>query len=207
MRRGALALIATTAVMVPSRARASFFEETMQEVQRKLNSVDRPGMPLPNNEPRLTDRKELLAPPPGEERRFRLFQDLQVRRGGTASQVLGSGLPIDMVSGVLPGTLVGVRIGGETDHGAAYFIAGGGTFTTYRHAIPSRDVDPIIVDTRNTPFAFLGVGAELHLYRALYIAGEVNWGNILDRRDGQRIMAPDPRDTVRSTAVTLRINY
>lgn len=179
----------------------------MQEIQRKLLSVDRPGLPLPNNQPRLTDRSELLAPLPNEERRFRLFQDLQVRRGGSASQVVGSGLPVDMVSGVLPGTLLAMRVGGETDRFGAYFILGGGTFTTYRHAIPRRDVDPVLVDTRSTPFGFAGFGAELRIYRAMMLAGEVNWGNILDHRDGERLMAPDPGDTVRSAALALRVDY
>lgn len=208
MRRAALAMMLGVTFSVPARARASFFEESMQEIQRKLTSVDRPGLALPNNEPRQGTRSEILPAAAGEEeRRLRLFQDLQVRRGGAAAQVVGSGLPIDMVSGVLPGTLLAMRVGGQTKSVGGYLIFGGGTFTTYRHAIPRRDVDPVIVNTHATPFGFIGIGTELHLYRGVLLGGEVNMGNILDRNGGERLIAPDPSDRVRSAAVTLRVDY
>jgi hypothetical protein len=208
MMRRALALVIAITAMTTARAQASGFDETMQDVQRQLLSVDRPGLPLPNNEPRLSDRREILAREPGEpERRLRLFRDLQVRRGSTAAQLMGSGLPVDVVSGVLPGTLMAMRVGGEARGVGGYFIFGGGSFTTYRHTIPRRDVDPLLVDTRSMAFGFLGFGTELRLYRELVLAGEVNWGNILDQRDADRIIAPGPGNTVRSAAIALRVDY
>lgn len=203
----AAALFASVLAVRPASA-STFFEETLEGLEQRLIAVPRPGLPIPANAPRVVDRREILPAEPGErERRFHLFRDLQVRRSGAASHLVGSGSPVDYVSGVLPGTLLAMRVGGEGGGLGVYGILGAGTFTTYRHAIPQRDADPLQVETASTPFAFLGFGAEVRLYRALMLAGEMSWGSVIARSDGQRVVLPVPGDTVRTAALALRVVY
>lgn len=205
----AVALAALIVVAIPARASADhFFDEAVVDLQKKLVTVDRPGLPMPANDPRNTAKQELLGRAPGEAQRpIRLFRDLQVRRSGSAAHIVGAGLPVDVVSGVLPGTLLAMRVGAESRGIGLYSIAGGGTFTAFQHVIPRRDVDPLQVETRSVPFVFLGLGSDLRLYRALTVAGEINWGNVLVGRTSDRVVAPASDETVRSGALALRVDY
>ncbi len=200
-------LAGLAALVVATPARASFVDEALQGLERRLVTVDRPGVPVAVNEPRNVDKRELLPRGPGEERPFRLFRDLQVRRSGSAAHIVGAGVPVDIVSGVLPGTLLAMRVGGEARGLGLYAIAGGGTFTAFQHILPRRDVDPLQVETRSVPYGFLGLGAELGLYRALFVAGEINWGSALVGRSPDRVVTPAADETVRSAALALRVVY
>jgi hypothetical protein len=205
----AVALAALIVAAIPARASAdTFFDEAVVDLQKKLISVDRPGLPMPLNAPRNVDKHEILPRDVGEEERpFRLFRDLQVRRSGSAAHIVGTGMPVDVVSGVLPGTLLAMRVGAESHGFGLYSIAGGGTFTAFQHVIPRRDIDPMQVETRSVPFAFFGLGSEVRLYRAVVIAGEMNWGNVIIGRSTDRVVAPAADETVRSAALALRVDY
>lgn len=206
MRIAALLTLATLVVAAPGRA--STFVEALSGLEKRLVTVDRPGLPIAANEPRNVDKRELLPRAPDEEERpFRLFRDLQVRRSGSAAHIVGAGLPVDIVSGVLPGTLLATRLGVEARGLGLYGIAGGGTFTAFHHVIPRRDVDPLQVETRSVPFGFLGLGAELRFYRAVSVAGEINWGRVLVGHADDRVVEPAADEAVQSAALALRIVY
>jgi hypothetical protein len=111
------------------------------------------------------------------------------------------------VTGVLPGTLVATRLGLEGRFLGLYGVFGAGTFTTYRHIMPRRAAEPIGVMTGSTPFGFFGFGAELHLYGAIALAGEVNWGGLFARNPDNQIMAPAPTETISTAVAALRIAY
>ena len=207
LERATAAVIAMASALVVAPARASTFDEAMQDLQGRLLSTNRPGLPMPINSPRTIDKVEVTARPPADEYGLRFFRDLQVRRSGSALYVVGNGLPVDAVSGSLPGTLLAMRFGAALRRLGVYGVLGGGTFTTYRHLIPRRDFEPVQVATESSPFAFFGVGLELHLYRSAVLATEANWGNVIASQSTDRILAPGPRDTVASAVAALRFEY
>jgi len=201
------ATIAASGLAVAAPARASTFDDTLIDMQARLMSVNRPGLPMPVNAPRTIDKAEFRARPPADQYGLRFFRDLQVRRSGSASYVVGEGLPVDSVTGSLPGTLLAVRFGAALRRFGAYGVLGGGTFTTYRHLIPRRDFEPVQVSAQSSPFAFFGIGLELHLYRSAVLAAEANWGNVIASHSSDVILAPAPTETVRSAVAALRFNY
>lgn len=205
-RAAIFGLFAATLAVAPARA-STVFDDTIQDVQSRLLNSYRPGMPIPINSPRTIDKVEYRARPPADEYGLRFFRDLQVRRSGSASYVVGNGLPVDAVTGSLPGTLLAVRFGAGLRGLGVYGVLGGGTFTTYRHLIPQRDFEPVQVATESSPFAFFGLGLELHLYRAVVFAAEANWGNVITTHGPDRVLAPAPTDTVRSAVAALRFQY
>lgn len=198
---------AAVSLLAALPARASTFDDYVQDLQARLTSTHRPGMPMPVNAPRTIDKAEFRARPPADEYGLRFFRDLQVRRSGSASYLVGAGLPVDAVSGSLPGTLLGVRFGAALRSFGAYGVLGGGSFTTYRHLIPRTDYEPMQVATQSSPFAFFGIGLELRLYRSAVLAAEANWGNVIASRSSDVVLAPAPTDTVRSAVAALRFNY
>lgn len=200
-------LVAATAVVVAPVRASTVFDDTLQDVQTRLLNTHRPGMPLPVNSPRTIDKVEYRARPPADEYGLRFFRDLQVRRSGSASYVVGSGLPVDAVTGSLPGTLLAVRFGAGLRGLGVYGVLGGGTFTTYRHLIPKRELEPVQVATESSPFAFFGFGLELRLYRSVVFAAEASWGNVIASHGPERVLAPAPTDTVRSAVAALRFQY
>jgi hypothetical protein len=199
--------ILTASLLVVAPARASTFDDTVADLQMRLLSVHRPGMPLPVNSPRTIDKSEFRPRPPADEYGLRFFRDLQIRRSGSASYLVGNGLPVDAVTGSLPGTLLAVRFGAELRKLGIYGVLGGGSFTTFRHLIPRRDFEPVQVATESAPFAFFGIGLEFRLYRSAVLAAETNWGNVIATHSSERVLAPGPTDTVRSTVAALRFTY
>jgi hypothetical protein len=197
---------ATMLIVAPARA-STLLDDAVADVESRLLSSYRPGMPMPVNSPRTIDKVEYRARPPADEYGLRFFRDLQVRRSGSASYFIGDGLPVDAVTGSLPGTLLAVRFGAGLRSLGIYGVLGAGTFTTYRHLIPRRDFEPVQVATESSPFAFVGVGFELHLYREVVVAAEANWGTVIASHGPDRVLTPAPAETVSSAVGALRVRY
>jgi hypothetical protein len=142
-----------------------------------------------------------------EDRPLHFFRGLQVRRSGMADYVLGPALPVDLVSGVMPGTLLAFRLGAEAGSLGGYAIAGGGTFTAFEHGLPGRDSAFVSVSTRSAPKPTKPYGAELRMFRAILLAAELDWGRLAIGRDGATVTVPDPTETVRTAVFALRVEY
>lgn len=181
--------------------------DAVEEIERRFVRSDRPGVRgvgLPPPGPAVV-RRDLVTRL--DDRTLRLFHGLQLRRSGAADHVIGPGLPVDLVTGVLPGRLLAFRLGAALGPVGAYGIVGGGTFTSYRHHAPQSDADPMLVTTGSSGFGFVGLGAELRLHRAVVVAAEVDWGRVAERRDHGRLVAPDPAETVSTAVCAVRIDY
>lgn len=183
----------------------SVFTEVIEDVEDRLVNTRRPGMPEMIGPPRTAVvRRDVLTRI--DDRPLRFLRGVQVRRSGGADQVLGPALPVDLVSGVLAGTLLAFRVGLEGGLIGAYGIAGGGTFTTFHHGAGRRD-DPIVITTRSSPYGFVGLGAELRVHRTLLVAAELDWGRLATGSAEERLMAPAPTETVRTAVFALRVDY
>lgn len=108
---------------------------------------------------------------PTEERPLSWFPGIQLRRGASADQVLGPSLPVDRVNGVLPGTILAMRLGLTGAVLGGYGICGGGTFTVYRETERG-------VLAASSAYGFVGVGAKLQLHRTTLLAAELDWGQL-----------------------------
>ncbi|MBI2393134.1 MAG: hypothetical protein HYV09_26350 [Deltaproteobacteria bacterium] len=189
--------------------------DAVEDFEQRFVHADRPGVrgieqPLARPSGRLpsTVRRDVFTRL--DDHTLRLFHGLQVRRSGAADHVIGPGLPVDLVTGVLPGRLLALRLGAALGAVGAYAIVGGGTFTSYRHRAPQGDAEATVVTTGSSGFGFVGVGAEVRLppsVGALVLAAEFDWGRVAERRGNGRLVAPDPAETVSTAVCALRVEY
>jgi hypothetical protein len=136
-----------------------------------------------------------------------VFSSMQLRSTGSSTQVSGDTLPVDGQMGVLCGSLLAVRVGAQYAGLGAYGIVGGGTWTVYRHRLPTNDRGIIEVDSIRAGYGFVGLGGEWQLYKTLVVAAEVDLGGLALATEDDVVMAPSPTRTVRSAVAGLRFAY
>jgi hypothetical protein len=150
-------------------------------------------------------------PPPAradvETDRIRLFTTMQLRSAGSSSRIVGDGLPVDAQMGALCGSILAWRVGAQLGRVGAYGVFGGGTWTVYRHILPTADGRPINVDTARAGYGFIGIGTEVQLHKGLVAAAEVDMGRVVVSTADDVVLAPSPDQTVKSAFAGLRFNY
>lgn len=135
------------------------------------------------------------------------FSSMQLRTTGSSTLVSGESLPVDSQMGMLCGSLLAWRVGARYKGVGAYGIVGGGTWTVYRHRLPTSGADLVQVDSVRAGYGFVGLGGEWQLYRSLVLAAEVDLGGLALQSEDDVVMAPSPTRTVRSAVAGLRFTY
>jgi hypothetical protein len=158
---------------------------------------DRIGPPTPRPPGAVVDALD------GDED-LRAIRGVQVRRQWSCTRLVGDGLPVDAVTGTLPGALVAARLGLAARGLGAYALFGGGTFTVYEHAPAGARID---ATASSRPLGFLGLGGEVRLMRSVLLAGEVSYGRLLFVDASEVPVAPDPTRSVRTAVAALRFEY
>lgn len=156
-----------------------------------VDPLDEFRMGLQELQDRLVRARIDVLPPRSP---MELFHGLFVRQGTSMLSV-----------GLLPGKLLGWRLGAETHGITAYTVVGGGSFTAFRHEHGGREADPASITTRSMPYGFVGLGAELRLHRTVFAAAELDWGRLAT--GDRRVLAPDPGELVSTAVFALRIAY
>jgi hypothetical protein len=136
-----------------------------------------------------------------------VFSAMQLRTTGSSTLVSGESLPVDSQMGMLCGSLLAWRLGAQYRGLGAYGIVGGGTWTVYRHRVPTTGAGLLQVDSVRAGYGFVGVGGEWQLYRSLVLAAEVDLGGLALQSEDDVVMAPSPTRTVRSAVAGLRFTY
>jgi hypothetical protein len=136
-----------------------------------------------------------------------VISSMQLRTTASSTLVSGESLPVDSQMGMLCGSLLAWRLGAHYRGLGAYGIVGGGTWTVFRHRLPTTGSGLVQVDTMRAGYGFVGVGGEWQLYKSIVLAAEVDLGGLALQSEDDVVMAPSPARTVRSAVAGLRFTY
>lgn len=183
-------------------ARSHDVQEEILLLQDRLLGRTAPPNPLHAGGASSETRADVIS-----SEHMQLFEALQLRRSGMCATMLGDTLPVDTMGGMLTGPLLAWRVGAQFDRFGGYTVVGGGTYTLYRHTIVARDASPLLVDTAQSPFGFIGVGGDYRLRKGVLLAAEVSLGKLAFHAEGDQMVAPNPTDVVQSAVAALRFEY